>query len=144
MNSKCTVCKKAFKADQIVYRPKDRVDVTACSPACCKKYDDKRHQKEAFPVWIKYRYTAKKFSSSGCHIDKTTIAMKDSPPVVTVGVRLPGKVSVDELKGFSGEDVTILITRNKFEVIREPAKKKVAKTTLAKKTTKPPKTDSKK
>ena len=111
---KCSICQCDIKDGQVVYQLEGKDNVTVDYKKCQKEYEKGLEQADCALVWLEKRYQPIELNTVGCRVTKTVVDMKDDTPVVTMQISLPGGVSVDDIKEFSGKTVTVSLSKMGF------------------------------
>lgn len=107
---KCNECNKKIELGTVVFQ-NGEAGVAVCSEKCKKKFESQFAQQDFAVPWHERTYQSVTFEAQGCKVVKTTVDMKADTPVVTLQINLPGGVSVDEIKDFSGQVVMLSIVK---------------------------------
>ena len=113
----CAACEDKIQpgAQVWVLTLRDKPDILVCSKKCQQVIEDSLGQRDAFPVWREGTWHDVTVTAKESVFAKTTIVMKEAPPIVQVVINLPHTVKVDDLKQFTGEIVEFSVTRGEFK-----------------------------
>lgn len=117
MNCQNDACKKPFTAGQVVYVVLNDEDnnVYCCCDACAVKVKTSMKQESMFGRIQKLTYLCDDITQPGCWIGDVSIKNgKDGNKIVTK-ILLPGMVSVDKLRDYMFQPVSMTISRPEFQ-----------------------------
>ena len=117
MNCQNDDCKKPFTHGQVVYVVLDdeNIPVPCCCKACADTIKAKLKQTQVFERIDKMTYLSDDITQPGCWIGDVSIKNgKDGNKIVTK-ILLPGMVSVDKLRDYMFQPVSMTISRPEFQ-----------------------------
>ena len=121
--TQCCICKKKYEPGQVVYREPGKYD-HVCSVKCRNEYDANRAQKEVFPVWDTMTFMSEAFRAVNCTLKKVTVDTKEATPAPQAVIDLPGTgISIDALTKYSGQVVTLVLSRDWLKLKKKGEKK---------------------
>ena len=114
---KCSQCQQDFKPGERIFITDQYVEVHVCGKECCNGYDESRDpQMTMLPKnhWKPANFGVHILTIDGATLIKAEMDLRETSPVMRMGVTLPGDLSADDLKAFSGETISIDIKREEI------------------------------